>query len=253
MQKKQCCEQNRRTYIRKVLREKDELLKKIGKLKENIERLKNPAQNDVQKEPTTKSEPFSEFRKENFQERQDDCQKEITRTNKYYRKRRIFGSLDDRRKRQLMYQVQRTGKPNIKEETCRRTSETCNASRRPNSEQNNNEREQIPTIKICSLTIQENEGEDIKELINFIKEKQQRDEDMEKLQRSQNPQLYASRKGILRVIEWDENGTKDKICVPKTAAWELLRRIHQLLLHFGTDKCIEFATVLNVLNRDCSR
>lgn len=55
-----------------------------------------------------------------------------------------------------------------------------------------------------------------------------------------NPERYVIRDELIRV---KIGAKKERIPVPDSARWSLLtmRRIHLYLLHFGTDKVIEFA------------
>lgn len=82
------------------------------------------------------------------------------------------------------------------------------------------------------------EGINTAEWIPIIRRAQDRDDELTSAA-EQHPGLIYERDGLYRVL--NENGHGDRVALPKTITWRILMKIHQLLVHFGTDKVIAFA------------
>lgn len=89
--------------------------------------------------------------------------------------------------------------------------------------------------RIC-LMAEPNEGEQIHDWINLIRDAQINDPLLIRLT-TEFPEQYESRDGFIR-MKGDDGS--DRVTIPNNIAWELVDRIHRYLIHFGTDKVLEF-------------
>ncbi|KMQ90096.1 pol polyprotein [Lasius niger] len=97
------------------------------------------------------------------------------------------------------------------------------------------DRKPVMTRTMAAIGRPEDEVETVR-WVEMIVEAQSDNEDIQALSVN-DPQRYAMRDGMIRVrVE-----TGDRILVPDEIRWNLIRRIHKYLLHFGTDKVVDFA------------
>ncbi|KMQ91056.1 krab-a domain-containing protein, partial [Lasius niger] len=91
-------------------------------------------------------------------------------------------------------------------------------------------------IKICAM-LRHDDATDTTVWIDLIRQAQTRDDELLTLS-ERRPDKYKTRDGLIRVGE----GPNERIAIPKEIAWELTDLIHRFLVHFGTDKTIEFVS-----------
>lgn len=94
------------------------------------------------------------------------------------------------------------------------------------------------TLRVC-LMAEPDEGEQIRDWINLIRDAQIRDANDQQMKylTTEYPDRYTLRDKFIRTIKDDGS---DRVTIPNVIAWELVDRIHRCLIHFGTDKVLEF-------------
>ncbi|XP_032669985.1 uncharacterized protein LOC116843589 [Odontomachus brunneus] len=102
------------------------------------------------------------------------------------------------------------------------------------------------TSTIMSLVINHDNGADPTGWSDFLRKAQSEDSLTLQLHRD-NPQNFPMRDGLVRVNLPIER--KDKIIVPNHVAWEFVRKIHEYLAHFGTEKMLAFANDIFAIHR----
>jgi len=89
--------------------------------------------------------------------------------------------------------------------------------------------------KFIALISSPRDGQDISQWADFIKDAQQNSELLQNDVRNR-PNVYKMREGIIR--KWTPVG--ERIPIPEEVAWDFMNLVHRYLLHFGTDKVIDF-------------
>lgn len=79
--------------------------------------------------------------------------------------------------------------------------------------------------------------------VKLIQEEQKIDEALQEEKRLFPQQLY-DREGLTRIVTRNE----ERIIVPDKLSWTMIRKIHEYILHFGTDKVIDFANRYFIIN-----
>ncbi|KMQ90069.1 krab-a domain-containing protein [Lasius niger] len=104
-----------------------------------------------------------------------------------------------------------------------------------NNERNGFARKPEIARTIAAIARPDDEAETLR-WVEMIVEAQTIRDDIRELPEN-DPGRFAMRDGIIRVV--GDNG--DRIVVPEHIGWDLIQRVHAFLLHFGTDKVVDFA------------
>ncbi|KMQ90342.1 s68306 pol retrotransposon woot [Lasius niger] len=115
------------------------------------------------------------------------------------------------------------GKENIIADTLSRSSREIGKGRKD------------AAVKTIAAIDYPDDNRETSEWVELVAEAQAADVDL-RTDLAENPQRYVVRDNLIRVKEGDE----DRIVVPEAVKWKLIRRIHDYLLHFGTDKVASF-------------
>ncbi|XP_036144981.1 uncharacterized protein LOC118646382 [Monomorium pharaonis] len=90
--------------------------------------------------------------------------------------------------------------------------------------------------KTIALIQQPNDKTETTEWVELIENAQNENDDLQ-LKLVEEPDRYFVRDNLIRVLTNDG----ERIAIPDNVRWRLVKRIHEYILHFGTDKTVEFA------------